>query len=207
MDKDYQLSIDGNILRFRTSSFRPERGSILHSGIYNRELSSVLSASVIAGVCFFILSLTIKNNAIIYIITLFIFTMAILFFRAVIFKEPYIEVVFDRDSGIVSIILKRPFKTLHRKFPIIPDNITLSHMEFEPTNPDGIEVVERVALQHGTVLPGFGEKKDFYNLELSMIDKGTEEQVIIFTTGKKGEAEEVMSKIKGFLWRKDDDNL
>lgn len=204
MDKDYQISIDKDILRLRTSSFRPEMGSILHSGIFNRELASVLSASVVGGACFIILSFSIRNNTLIYIITLLIFTIAILFFRAVIFKEPYIETVFDRDSGITFIIIKRPFKTIHRKFTILPDNIILSHLEIEPTNPDGIEVVERVALQHGTVIPGFGEKKEFYNLELPLADG---QRVTIFTTGKKDEAEEVMSKINNFLRRKDGDNL
>lgn len=197
MDRDYQFLLDKNILILRTSSFRPERGSILHSGIFNRELASVLSASVIGGVSFVLLSFILRNKVILYIISLVLFTLSFLFFRIVVFKESDLETVFDKDSGLISINLKGPLRTKHKTFPIITkDNIFLSHVEYEPSNPEGIEVVERVALQHGTVIPGFGEKKEFYNVDLLFEDG---EKVTIYSSKEKDDAEEIMRKIKSFL--------
>lgn len=197
MDRDYQFLLDKNILILRTSSFRPERGSILHSGIFNRELASVLSASVIGGVSFVLLSFILRNKVILYIISLVLFTLSFLFFRIVVFKESDLETVFDKDSGLISINLKGPLRTKHKTFPIITkDNIFLSHVEYEPSNPEGIEVVERVALQHGTVIPGFGEKKEFYNVDLLFKDG---EKVTIYSSKEKDDAEEIMRKIKSFL--------
>lgn len=197
MDRDYQFLLDKNILILRTSSFRPERGSILHSGIFNRELASVLSASVIGGVSFVLLSFILGNKVILYIISLVLFTLSFLFFRIVVFKESDLETVFDKDSGLISINLKGPLRTKHKTFPIITkDNIFLSHVEYEPSNPEGIEVVERVALQHGTVIPGFGEKKEFYNVDLLFKDG---EKVTIYSSKEKDDAEEIIRKIKTFL--------
>lgn len=197
MDRDYQFLLDKNILILRTSSFRPERGSILHSGIFNRELASVLSASVIGGVSFVLLSFILRNKVILYIISLVLFTLSFLFFRIVVFKESDLETVFDKDSGLISINLKGPLRTKHKTFPIITkDNIFLSHVEYEPSNPEGIEVVERVALQHGTVIPGFGEKKEFYNVDLLFKDG---EKVTIYSSKEKDDAEEIIRKIKSFL--------
>lgn len=197
MDRDYQFLLDKNILILRTSSFRPERGSILHSGIFNRELASVLSASVIGGVSFVLLSFILRNKVILYIISLVLFTLSFLFFRIVVFKESDLETVFDKDSGLISINLKGPLRTKHKTFPIITkDNILLSHVEYEPSNPEGIEVVERVALQHGTVIPGFGEKKEFYNVDLLFKDG---EKVTIYSSKEKDDAEEIIRKIKTFL--------
>ena len=199
MSKDYQFSIDGNRLILRTLFFIPQRGSVLHSGIFNRELASILSASAISGIFFILLSFIIRHKILLYTILLFIFAVIFLFFRAVIFKEPFLETIFDKSAGLVSVVLKRPLKTVQRAFPITSKALSLRHWEFEPPNPDGIEVVEKVALQHGTVIPGFGEKKDFYNVELAVKDKGEQKRIIIFTTDKKEKAEAVMSEIIDFL--------
>jgi hypothetical protein len=50
-NKTYQLDIKDNILIFRTTFFKAEKGSVLHSGIYNRELAS----SLLAGACIVLL--------------------------------------------------------------------------------------------------------------------------------------------------------
>lgn len=197
----YQLEIKDNRLMFRTSSFIHERGSILHRGIYNRELASALAASVVSGGLFVFLSAGTGNKILIYIMTVLVFSVAFIFFRTVILKESYLEAVFDKDSGHVSVVIKRPFRTLQSNFPIGSlSDIVLSHKEFEPGNPDGIAVVEKVALQHGTVIPGFGERRVYYYLELSFEPN---RKTTIFVTGERDEALSVADKIKSFLGRRD----
>lgn len=197
----YQLEIKDNRLMFRTSSFISERESILHSGIYNRELASVLAASVVGGSLFVFLSLRPVNKILLYTIPVLVFTLSFILFRTVIFKETHLEALFDRDLGQVSLVVKRPFSAIHSNFPIGSlSDIILSHKEFEPDNPDGIAVVKKVALQHGTVMPGFGEKKVFYNVELSF---GPDKETTIFVTGQMDEALDVVNKIKVFLGRRD----
>lgn len=197
----YQLEIKNNRLMFRTSSFISERGSILHSGIYNRELAAALAASVVSGGLFVFLYARIGNKILLYIMPILVFSVAFIFFRTVILKESYLEAVFDKDLGQVSVIIKRPFRTLQSNFPIGSlSDIVLSHRKLEPENPDGIAVVEKVALQHGTVIPGFGEKKVFYYLELFF---GPDRKTTIFVTGERDKALRVADEIKDFLGRRD----
>jgi len=196
----YQIDISNELLRFRTSSFSPERGSILHSGIYNKELASVLAASAIGGGSFIILIIGKGNKLLLYIVPLIVFIIAFLFFRAIVFKDPYLEIIFDKVSGKVSIILDRPLRTMQGDLSIESiGDILITHRGFEPENPDGIAVVEKIALQHGTVIPGFGERRDFYNIELSIKNKDGEERLTIFSTIERDEAVEILGKIKDFL--------
>lgn len=200
----YQLEIKGDRLMLRTLSFRPEKGSILHSGIYNRELASILAASVIGGSLFAFLSLRLGSRMLIYFIAIFIFTAAFLFFRTVVFKESFLEMCLDKSSGRASIVIKEPFKTSQRNFSIASiKDLVLGYQRFNPENPEGVAVVERIALQHGTVIPGFGEGRDFYNIELSFEDRGKTERILVFTTEKKAEAVEIIKGIKDFLGRRD----
>lgn len=192
----YQLQIEGNRLIFRTSSFLPVRKSILHSGIYNRELASALAASSVGGTVFIFLSFSKYNKLVIYVFPLLIFAMTFLFFRTVVLKEPNLETVIDRGSGEVSVVVRRPFRVSRENTPLsFISDVTMSHLEFEPPNPDGVRVVERIALQHGTVIPGFGDKRDLYRVELAAADKKT----TIFVTEDEREASEVVKKIKVFL--------
>lgn len=204
----YQIEVREDQLIFRTSSFKPERGSILHSGIYNRELASILVASAVGGGFFVFFSFRYGNRILLLGITLFIFAAAFFFFRAVIFKEPYLEMRLDKGSGCASIVIKKPFRTLKRDFPITSiKNIVLGHQRFKSENPDGVTVVERIALQHGTVIPGFGEERDLFNIELSIEGIGETERLIIFTTEKREEADGIIKTIKDFLERTDVDTL
>lgn len=201
----YQLEIEGNRLIFRTSSFTSERGSILHSGIYNRELASVLAASLISGGVFVFLSFSAGNKLLLYLLPLFIFIVTFLFFRTMVLREPQLSAMFDKGSGQVSIAIRKPFSLVKSSFPITSmSDVILNHNEFEPMNPDGIAVVEKIALQHGTVIPGFGEKEEFYDVELSF---GPEKSIRIFSSREREVALEILNKIKAFLGRNNGRNL
>ena len=43
-------------------------------------------------------------------------------------------------------------------------------------NPDAVEFVEKISLQHGTVIPGFGKEKVLFLLKLHLAD-GTEKTI------------------------------
>ncbi len=200
----YQLEIREDRLILRTSTFRPLVQSILHSGIYNREMASLLIASLTGGGGYVLLSFMDFDKVILFVVSLFIFAMTFLFFRTVVLKEPYLEAIFDRKGGSVSLIIKEPFRSLRDNFPITSvSDVAVNHREVEPVNPDGVDVVERIALRHGTVIPGLGAKRDIYSVELAMKDKG-KRGVTLLTTGRKEIAEEVMRRIKEFIWRDDD---
>jgi len=55
--------------------------------------------------------------------------------------------------------------------------------------------VEKIAAQHGTVIPGFGEVKEFYNIVMDFGD----ETFTILTTQDRSEAEGIMVKLKDYL--------
>ncbi|MBI3592450.1 MAG: hypothetical protein HY099_03050, partial [Nitrospirae bacterium] len=77
----YQIEIKDNVLVFRTTSFKAEKGSVLHSGIYNRELASSLAAGACITLAGFFFAFRDKITAIHFIAALFLFAVLFLFFR------------------------------------------------------------------------------------------------------------------------------
>lgn len=202
----YQIDIKDDVLTLRTASFRAEKGSVLHSEIYNRELASTFVAALFAVTVMILLAMRYKLQLLHYAIAVVTFIIVFPLCRTYVFREPYLETQFDRASGIVSITLKRPIGGRTVKMPIDSlRGVRINHVRLVPQNPDGIRVVERVALQHGTVIPGFGEVKDLYSVELVFNGGG----FVIFTTTIKQEADSAVEKLKryiGFSQEVDDGN-
>ncbi|GAB4414497.1 MAG: hypothetical protein OHK0032_10620 [Thermodesulfovibrionales bacterium] len=197
MADKYQIDIGNDLLIFRTASFKAEKGSVLHSEIYNRELASTFVAALLAVTVMILLAMRYKLQLLHYVIAVAIFIIVFPLCRAYVFREPCLETQFDKASKIVSITLKRLIgsKTIEMPIGSLRD-IRISHVRIEPQNPDGIRFIERVALQHGTVIPGFGEAKDLYNVELLFNE---EERDVIFTTAIKQEADSVVEEIKRYI--------
>jgi hypothetical protein len=65
-----------------------------------------------------------------------------------------------------------------------------------PENPDGIRLVEQVALQHGTVIPGFGKTSEFYTVEMEFKNG---KRITIFSSEEPSMAEDVRAKLSGFI--------
>ena len=63
-------------------------------------------------------------------------------------------------------------------------------------NPDGVRVVEQVALQHGTIIPGFGKTSEFYTVELEFKDS---KRFIIFSSEEPAVANEIVVRFKNFI--------
>jgi len=195
-EKSYQIEMSGQTLVFRTTSVKAEKGSVLHSGIFNRELASFLAAgSILTLLSFFFARY--GRIQILHVITgIVLFAMISLLLRKYLFHEPMLKAVFDGEKGIVSIANRGVLFQKREGFPLTGvSGITLNRVVLRPENPDGIEIVEKIALHHFIVIPGFGETEEFFTVQLDFAIKS----VMLFSTRKKEEAEEVLERLKGFI--------
>jgi hypothetical protein len=194
---DYQISVKNGRLVLRTSSFRAERGSVLHSGIYNRELTSSLAASALLALIFVALVLAGVDVSLIYVIPAAVFFAGFfIFFRKALFYEESLDAVIDRASGLIEVTTRR--------FPVKTESFALSdlaavrqgHVVITPENPDGVQFVEKIALQHGTVIPGFGEVREFHTVELEFKNG---RMVRVFSSEQEAEAARVTKSLKEYV--------
>ncbi len=192
----YRLEIEDSRVTLRTTSFKAERGSVLHSGIYNREFSSSFVAVTVAAAVLVLFALRGELQLLHYVMAVAVFVVVFPLARVYLFKEPCLETVFDRDTGSVRITLIKPFgsRSIKRSLDSLAD-IRISHIRMEPENPDGVAFVKKIALQHGTVIPGFGQIEDFYNVELRFDGEG----FIILTTRTEPEARAVVDKLRRYV--------
>ncbi len=199
--KKYTLQKKTDSLIFRTSSFRAEKKSVLHSGIYNKEFSSALSATALSGIVYLFLFLSIRMTALYYLILILIFVAGFFWFRAFVFKERYLEVVFNKSNKTVKItrhdLIRRKIETFSL------DNLSSIDVEskkFVPENPDGIKFVEKISIQHGSFIPGLGDEQEFVSLVLKFND-GTERNIYTDKIEGKigGEPELPLRDIRDFL--------
>ncbi len=192
----YRVEIEGSRVTLRTTSFKAERGSVLHSGIYNREFSSSLVAVTVSAAVLVFFALRHELQILHYVMAVAVFIVVFPLARFYLFKEPCLETVFDLDAESVSITLRKPFGSSSIKKPLDSlDDIRISHLRMEPENPDGVAFVKKIALQHGTVIPGFGQVEDFYNVELRFDGEG----FIILTTKTESEARAVVDKLRKYV--------
>ncbi|MEW6738759.1 MAG: hypothetical protein AB1325_02485 [Nitrospirota bacterium] len=199
MTDSYQIDIKDNMLIFRTSSFRAEKGSVLHSGIYNRELSSSLAAGALVMLLGFFFAVRFKTTAVHFIAALLLFVIFFIVFRTYIFLETVLCVAVDKKNGNIDIALERIFGKRRITSPLSElDNIRQDYLAVTPENPDGIKLVEQVALQHGTVIPGFGKTAEFYTVEMEFKNG---KRITIFSSEEPAEANEIAIKIKNFIER------
>lgn len=203
MTKNYQLETHKDRLILKTSSFKAEKTSVLHSGVYTREFTSMLFAS---GACIFSYMLTdiisSRPPVIRYAILILLFVAAFLGANKYIFKERQLEVVFNRKDKMIHIVRSG---LITRKIEKIPfekvKSIDIGSRKFVPDNFDGINFVQKISAQHGSAVPGLSDVEEFVTLSLRLID-GSEK--IIFAAkidgGKKdGEPDIPVREIRSFL--------
>lgn len=193
----YQIDIKDNILIFRTISFSAVRGSFLHSGIYNRELASSLAAGAVVLIVVFGIANNFKITFIHFILAILLFGALFLFFRRFIFRESALSAVFDKGGKI---FIKKGLIGIKKDSYHLDDllEIKVDRKTFTPENIDGVRLVEKVALQHGTVIPGFGKKVELYTIELEFKNR---KQITIFSSELPSDAYDVKLKLEEFLKR------
>ncbi len=195
--KKYHIERKGDILIFRTSLFAAGDGSVLHSGIYNREFASVLTASAVSGIICMVVFLSYGRATFLYMIFIILSAALIPFFNRFVFREKVLETVFDKAAGKTEFYLEgigRRKKDEVRLADI--GNVIIESRRQSVENPDGVEFVEKIAAQHGTVIPGFGEEKTFFVLKLMLAD-GSDR--LIYADTEMKDVMDAHEEVKEFL--------
>lgn len=193
---EYTLNRKENVLVLRTTSYKAEPGSVLHSGIYNRELTSSLAAGgVLIALAIAVIAKGVHVASWHYLVAAGLFVGLFMFFRMLVFYEDYLETTIHRGKGYVS-VFRKGFISKTRTVPLAEvEGFRRGYTAFAPENPDGIAFVEKVALQHGTVIPGFGEVKEFYTVNLELKDGET---IMVFSTRDSAQARLVLEELRQF---------
>jgi hypothetical protein len=176
-DRKYTLCKEEGRLIFTTPVYKVGPDSVLHSGIYNREFSSMLASAAVAGLVYAVVAINSRNALMSFAIFLLLFAAGGLFFRKFIFKENLLKVAFDTVSGEAKIYTSWIIEKLRET--IVTDNIKeirIDRVKQEVENPDAVRFVEKISAQHGTVIPGFGKEKVLFLLKLCLAD-GTERTI------------------------------
>ena len=174
-----------------------KKGSVLHSGIYNREFASVLAASGTAGLASLALIMISGRTIFSYIVFILISIAGFPVFRRFVFKDRCMETVFNNSDGRAEIYSQGIIK---KKKDIIPIkdivNVIVERKKTEVENPDGTEFVKKISLQHGTVIPGFGEETELFLLKL-VLTGGNDR--LLYADSNMQDVISAHDEIKGFL--------
>ncbi|MGD0884751.1 MAG: hypothetical protein ABSA46_07755 [Thermodesulfovibrionales bacterium] len=192
----YHMDIKDNSLVLKTTSFKTEMGSFLHSNIFNRELAVSLLAGALLIVFGFFFAVPGKITAFHLVSAVVAFGTLFLLLRIYVFPEPAFEAVFDRSRGVIETSLRKATGRKRDRYLMSELSVVrLDHRIVQPQNLDGIKVVKKIALQHGMVLPGFGETADIYTVQLDFPGRS----VTLFSTTDKPEAKALVAKLSDFL--------
>jgi hypothetical protein len=170
-NRNYTVITEEEKLIFATPTYRADPDSVLHSGIYNREFSSALSSAAIAGIVYMLVAFNTGNTIVRPLVFLLTFTVGFPFFRKFVFKEGLLEVVFNAVSGEAKIYTSWITKRLKETISIKNiKGLSIESKRHEVENPDAVRFVKQISLQHGSVIPGFGEEKVLFLLKLHLSD-------------------------------------
>lgn len=194
---EYQISTKRNALLFRTTSFTATEGSALHSGIYNRELTSSLAAgAVLVGIVAAMIAKGMWIGMYHALGALALFALLFFLFRVYVFYESYLTVTLDKGRGRLIIFIKGFIsKRIDCPFEDVKD-LNKGMTLIAPENDDGINVVKAIALQHNMVIPGFGERKTFHTVNFIFKDDSS---LLVYSTQNEKEAELVIEQFRNFL--------
>jgi hypothetical protein len=199
--RPYTLTHDKERLIFMTSSYRAEKESVLHRGIYSRELASMLSSASITGAIYIFIAFNYSVNIFHYLALLIIFILAFIGLRETIFKEKELKVIFDKSSSTATLIWPGILFKRTETFSFDDvESVRIGSKRIIPENIDGIEFVERISRQHGSAVPGLGEEAEFVTLNLQLKD-GSERLIYAQKIEGRvnGEPDIPINEIRSFL--------
>jgi len=197
MTDKYDIEEKDGTLTLVSRSFREGEGSMLNKGIFTPELtSSLVSAAAVIVLVAIALINGLKFTATYYVTGIVVFTILFVLLRKFAFYEEYMKVSFDKNAGSISLVEHRPFGTSRTYKTESLAEIKQSKLEIEPQNPDGAEFVVKIAAQHGTLMPGFGEKKIFHAVSLVFKDG---QKRTLFSTEDEVAAAELSLRLRNFI--------
>lgn len=200
-EKSYSINKEKERLVFTTSSFKADKGSLLHKGIYNYELASSLAATAVCGIIYILIAFNYRVIFIHYLIVGVIFVSAFVGFRKFIFRERVLKVVFDRAKKFVKISSPSFINEKTEEIPFAGiSSVEIGSKKILPENIDGIKFVQKISSQHGSPLPGLEDEVEFVTLSLKLTD-GTERLIYAGRIEGKidGEPEVPLNEIRDFL--------
>ena len=144
----------------------------------------------------FFFALYVKMTIVHFVAAAFVFAALFILFRVYAFREAVLETGFDLKRKTITVSVKRTTGSKCRSYAVDAlTGIRIHHLSVEPENLDAVKLVERVAVQHGTVIPGFGKREDFYSVELEFREK----KIVIFSAGERKRAESFVDELKRSL--------
>jgi hypothetical protein len=196
-EQSYEIEIKKDRLVFKTSSFKAEDVSALHSGIYNKEMTSSLVSGAVTLLTFILLYYAgLQMDPIYVVFAIVLFALFFTILRTFFFFESHLRMSIDRAKGNIEVFIKS-FRRKKWSFPVNEiEAIRKGFTIIAPKNPDGIKIVREISIQHGQVIPGLGEIKQYHSVNLELKD-GT--VIMFFSTFFPSEAEEVLRTLTNFL--------
>lgn len=196
-EKRYRIEKTEALLQFRTGYFSAERESVLPGGIYNKELASALSSLAVAGLIYAALAIEYKKSILPHAVFAVVFIGGYPLLRTFVFKDRYLEALFDRSRGLAGISVSGLIrkKTESLPFSALKD-VLIESSKIGIDNADAFELVGKISAHHGTVTSGFGEEKTFFILKLILADGSGR---IIYADTNMQDVIEAHEEIKGFL--------
>jgi hypothetical protein len=193
----YRLKKENNRLVFSTQSFRAEKSSVLHEGVYTKEFASMLTASALSVPVYIAVSFFADTLALRILSVIILFVLSFLAAKKYVFREDFLEAIFDRASKTV-FIKQSGFLSVRKETIPFEDigSVEIGSRTFDPVNLDGIQFVQKISAQHGSAVPGLSESEEFVTLLLKEND-GTEHT--IFAGRIKDEPEIPLNEIKKVL--------
>ncbi|MBC8412851.1 hypothetical protein H8E50_04165 [bacterium] len=171
-EEAYTIERESEKLTFTTTSFRAEKSSVLHEGVYSPEFSSIMLASAAAagiyaaGEYFNISSIIFR-----LLLALIIFILAFWISVQYVFRKRHLKAVFDKSCNELSLTIPGFITTTHEKIALNQINdIAMETKTLVHENPDGIAFVQRIAKQHGGAVPGLRDPAEFNTPSLKLED-------------------------------------
>lgn len=194
--KNFNITIEGDTLTFRTSSFNAEKSSVLHSGVYSREFNSILFASGTCMLAYILLSPSMGGLALYAALTIAL-AASFMLSRKFVFREKYLEVILDKQSGTARLVISGAFSKKMEEIALSNIvSIETGSKKFEPENKDGADFVQKISVQHGSAVPGLGETEEFVTVYLKLKD---DSEKIIYAGNVNEEPEIPVLEIRKFL--------
>lgn len=177
-EKTYEIKREGEDLIFVTARYKAEQSSVLHTGVYTNEFASMMLASAAAILAYFVTNaLHWEVRFVRHILIVILFIAVFLGARKSVFREKYLKVIFHRLENIAEIIRPGIIFMSTQRIPFSEIvSVDIGSKKFVPENPDAVKFVEKISLQHGSAVPGFGQVEEYVTMSLRLRDES--EQII-----------------------------
>lgn len=194
-ERRFKVETRGDTFVFNTGAFTTEKGSMLHAGIHNREMKASLAAGAVLVIGVFVMRNTLGPMGLgHFFIAGAVFIGCFLLFRTLAFKDPGRTLeISGQDVTVTTVGFTKRVMRLTRNQV---SSLALGRVVHDPRNLDGIAVVEKIALQHNTAIPGFGDVKTYHTVELCCTDGAT---IVLYADEDEVSAQDAFKTIDNYI--------